>query len=496
MRRILFGGMVALVVGVVLGQDSADKTVVRRPNILLILTDDHYARALGSINPEVVTPHLDRLAQEGLCSLQNYITFPVCHSSRCTILTGRYPSAHRAWQNGLLMRDSEVTLGEALTAAGYQTAAIGKMHYRSEGQTQGFAHVWNEDDFQPIMRARNIENHVTWDRPKQFMYEVGILRLPAEETINGLITRKAVEWLDEHATRQPWLLIVSYPAPHAPTIPTEKYARMYDPEKIALPPNVKNYFDKSVPWYPGWVADRRFSDEELRLFLARYYALVTQVDDHIGDVLDTLGRKGLLDETIVMFAGDQGDLAGEHGGVGKGAFFYEAEARFPLIVRYPRLIPAGRVTSALVSQVDLMPTLLDLADVPIPIGVQGVSQTPVFLGEQKSVRDACFGEIQRISKYIRTERYALTWYREKGGELYDLVEDAHETRNVFNDPDHAPIVQDLMRRLIDWSIEKEDMSTPVGHAYSPQLIKGRNDYRLQQKVHHPGLSVEPGPETP
>ena len=469
----------------------------RRPNILLVLTDDHYARALGSVNPEVITPNLDRLARAGVRMENSYICFPVCHTARCTLLTGRYPSAHRAWNNRSLLRDYEVTFAEVLLAAGYRTAAIGKMHYEAQGQAQGVQDVWNEDDYYSIMKARDLPAHETWDAPRRFMFEVGVTSLPPSETLSGLITRQALDWLERHASDgQPWLLILSYPIPHAPTSPPEKYARMYDPKKITLPPNAHGYFDESVPWYPGWLADRRFTDAELRLFLARYYALVTQVDEHVGQVLNLLQEENALDETIVLFAGDQGEMAGEHGGVGKGAFFYEAEARFPLIVRYPRLIPPGRVVTSLVSQVDLMPTLLDLADVPIPVPVQGVSQAPVLTGETEAVRDACFGEILQVSKFIRTGDYALTYYRERGGELYDLAVDPRETRNVFDDPAYAVIRKVLMHRLFEWCLEKEDLSTPIAAPRSDRQVEERDRRRQEQKVHHPGLSVEPGANTP
>ena len=485
----LAGGLAARV-------EAAEKNTPRHPNVLLVLTDDHYARALGCVNPEVITPNLDRLAHEGVLMANSYICFPVCHTARSTLLTGRYPSAHRAWQNGLLLRDSEVTLGEAFQAANYHTAAIGKMHYKAEGEVQGIEYTWIEDDFRPIMEKLDPEAHVTWEAPQRFMFNVGIQQLPPEQTVCGMITQKVLSWVDQHALEEPWLLILSYPSPHAPTTPPEKYARMYDLSKITLPPNVRNYFDKQIPWYPGWEADRRFSDDELKLFLARYYALVTEVDEYVGQVMEALHKKQVLENTIVMFAGDQGELAGEHGGVGKGPFFYEAEAKFPLIVRYPRLIPPGRVLNALVSQVDLMPTLLDLADVPIPIPVQGVTQAPVLTGEKESVRDACFGEIHQSSKFIRSGNYALTYYRGKGGELYDLAKDPHETRNVFDDPAYATARHELMHRLFEWCFEKEDISTPVAHAYNERVPEARKNMRPSQKVHHPGLSTMPGPDTP
>jgi uncharacterized sulfatase len=271
---------------------------------------------------------------------------------------------------------------------------------------------------------------------------------------------------------------------------------MYDPAKVNLPPNVGKYFDQSLPWHHGTESFRNLTQEEIRLFLARYYGLVSQVDSYIGRVLDFLREQETLDRTIVMFAGDQGELAGEHGWVGKGAFFYEAEARFPLIVRYPRLIHEGRVTRSLVSQVDLMPTLLDLADVPIPIGVQGISQAPVLTGDRESVREACFAETGRVTKFIRTGDYALTYYINHDGELYDLAKDPYEMRNVFNDPAYSHIRDRLVSRLFDWCLEKEDVYTPVGYDWGGRPSKLRQALRQGQKVHHQGLSVEPGEDTP
>ena len=481
------------------GEEGREKTAPRRPNVLLILTDDHYARALGSVNREVKTPALDRLAREGARMDNAYISFPVCHTARCTILTGRYPSAHRAWQNGLKLRDYEVTLGEVFLAADYRTAAIGKMHHESEGETQGIEYIWNEDDYYPIIRPMNLRSSVKWDLPTKGQFFVGVQQRPPEETLSGMITEKALKWLGEHADdEQPWFLILSYPIPHALTTPPQKYANMYDPKKVTLPPNAEHYFDSSLPWYTDTKEQlgRRRTREEIGYFLARYYGLVSQMDDYVGRVMKLLESKKALDQTIVMFAGDQGEIAGEHGWIGKAGFFYESEAKFPLIVRYPKLIPGEQVIASLVSQVDLMPTLLDLADVPIPIGVQGVSQAPVLTKEQEAVRDACFGEVHQWNKFIRSGDYALTYYRERGAELYDLAEDPHEFRNVVDDPAYAAVRKELMDRLFEWCLEKEDVATPVGFDWSGHHFERRQALRQHQKVHHPGLSVEPGPETP
>jgi arylsulfatase A-like enzyme len=310
-----------------------------------------------------------------------------------------------------------------------------------------------------------------------------------------MITREALKWIEKHAFERPWFLIVSYPDPHAPTAPLERLAAMYDPKTISLPPNVHSHVETSVPWYNDWPSQRRYTDEALRLFLARYYALVSHVDEGVGKVVAALEKRNLLDETIVVFAGDQGEMAGEHGCVGKGPFFYEAEARFPLIVRYPKLIPRDEVITSLVSQVDIMPTLLDLADVPIPIPVQGVSQADVLVGEKRSVRDACFGEI-RISKFVRTGDYSLTYYGAKGGQLYDLAKDPHELRNVFDDPAYARVRRELIDKLFEWCLHKEDTLTPIGYDWSKRMVKEREGKRQGQKVHHPGLSIEPAPGAP
>ncbi|MHC4672465.1 MAG: sulfatase family protein [Planctomycetota bacterium] len=473
--------------------ENPQKNTPRRPNVLLILTDDHYARALGSVNPEVKTPALDRLAREGVRMDNAYICFPVCHTARCSILTGRYPSSHRAWQNGTILRHYEVTLGEVFLDAKYQTAAIGKMHRQVEGQTQGIQYVWNEDDYYPILHPDDLQATVTRELPEKDQYLVGVQQRPEKELHSSMITREALKWLHQHAAdQQPWFLILSYPIPHSPTAPVARYADMYDPEQVTLPPNVKDYFDSSLPWYQPRHSQRNLTEKEIRLFLARYYGLVSLVDDYIGRVLDLLRERKVLDSTIVMFAGDQGEIAGEHGWVGKHAFFYQAEAKFPLIVRYPRLIPAGKVTTSLVSQVDLMPTLLDLADVPIPIGVQGLSQAPVLTGEKPAVRQTCFGEIHQFNKFIRTANFTLTYYRAQGGELYDLNKDPYELNNVFNDPAYVTQRRKLMHQLLEWCYEKEDMSTPVGYEWAGIENKLRQQLRQKQTVHHPGLSVKPG----
>ena len=200
--------------------------------------------------------------------------------------------------------------------------------------------------------------------------------------------------------------------------------------------------------------------------MAVYYGMISLLDKKIGDILDRLDTLGLADDTLVVFASDHGHFFGQHGLIAKGPFHYEDMIKVPLIVRWPGRVPAGKVSTSLQSLVDFSPTLLSLADLPVPRTMTGVNQAEVWRGREESARDhiLCEDRVEPTMVHLKTyvdERYKLTvYYNQTHGELYDLETDPGELRNLWDDPDHAALKTDLLLRYIWAELGKEPMWMP------------------------------------
>jgi arylsulfatase A-like enzyme len=329
---------------------------------------------------------------------------------------------------------------------------------------------------------------------------------PPEESATHRVVEEACQYLEAHGAQsgksdQPLCMWVSIPDPHEPYQVPEPYASLYPPETIQLPPWKDGELDgkperqRVYDWLLRW---QDLSEADARLAASVYYGMIAFVDERVGVLLDTLERLGMRDDTIVVFCSDHGDFMGEHHMLIKCNAFYDCLTRVPLIISYPRLATRGARQPALVSLVDVMPTILRLIDLPVPEGVQG-RILPGIPGALPA-REAIFSEygaggppvtladVQRLAppgqlralhpllrereahghgKMIRTRRWKYTYDPIDGSEeLYDLENDPWELTNLAGDSRHAEIAGDLRRRLLDWMLETEN-SRPVTLYYRP-----------------------------
>lgn len=495
-----------------------------RPNILLITSDQQHYSALGSVNPKISTPALDRLAAEGTRFDRAYCPSPVCSPSRSSIITGQYPSEHGCWTIGVKLDEDAVTLPQLLGDAGYDTALVGKAHFQplasTEEQTSieamptlrdldfwrdfhgpwyGFNHVetarmhgdeylvgqhyaiWMEekglenwvDYFQswpPDPEERNREH--SWDLPEELHYTTWT----GERTVANI--ERAVE------EGKPFFHWASFHDPHPPYVVPEPWASMYDPadmEPGTLLPGeldaMPSHFaltQLAEPDYSPWqetpfgnhgFQSHLVDEDQLRKDMAIYYGMTSFMDDQIGKILDTLDRLGIADNTIVVFGTDHGHFLGQHGLFHKGAFHYEDLLRLPFLVRWPGQVPQGSVSSDLQSLVDLAPSFLEAAGEPVPGGMQGVSQLRSWRGEGPA-RDWTITENRHQPtalslRTLVTDRYKITVYRgSDDGELFDLHEDPDERRNRWHDPEFAGIKAAMLLRFVQADIEREPTYYP------------------------------------
>jgi len=419
-----------------------------KPNILFLFTDDQRLTTIGSFNnPDIHTPNLDRLARCGTTFTRPYImgstVGAVCICSRSMLLTGRslFQSPHNPQDD-----DGLPLWPETFRQAGYTTFATGKWHNGPKAFARCFS-SGAEIFFGGMSDHLKVPVHQFnphGDYPRE-------AARPGKKFSTELFTDAAVRFLETHDAQAPFFLYVSYTAPHDPRMAPREFAQMYQPERIPLPENF-------MPQHPFDNGELAIRDEQLAPFprtpgvirrhIADYYAMITHADFHIGRILETLERTGHAQNTIVIFAGDNGLALGQHGLMGKQNL-YEHSLSVPLIFAGPG-IPAAKRHDALVYLHDLFPTTCDLAGIPIPRTVQSASLAPVLRGEQSRVRHDIFAAYKDIQRCIIGPRWKLIRYPKVGlSQLFDLQADPWELNNLADDPAHADTLLALDERLGD-----------------------------------------------
>ena len=450
-----------------------------RPHILIIYPDQMRADAMGCAgNRRIGTPNMDRLAREGLRFDHAYSAFPLCCPWRASLMTGRYPHSHGLCANHYPVPLGQTFLAELFRGHGYRTGYVGKWHLNG-----GRKH-----DFVPSGEARlGFESFAGFSRGHRYFDSVyyrdddprprtSSRYEPDYQTDQLIDFMKA--GLSDPAER-PFFGMICYGPPHPPLVAPEEYLTRYTPEAVEPRANV-----------PEDPETRRRAGE----FLGRYYGLVSAVDDNVGKILDWLEDAGLDDDTVVILVSDHGEMAWEHGRMGKKTY-YEASMRVPFLLRYPRRFQGGRVVDTLVDpSVDIMPTLLELCGIPTPEDVEGTSFLPVIAGEREAVRNAIFYEIcmEREGpeafpvpeRGVRTKEWLYVRTRDAASVLFDLKADPLEMVNLVESRPHRGIMEELDRMLYahmeatsdDWSIEAvfppEDFQTHrEGAAFAEEVAR-------------------------
>ncbi|HVG98254.1 MAG TPA: sulfatase-like hydrolase/transferase, partial [Chloroflexota bacterium] len=461
----------------------------RRPNVLLIYTDQLRWDALGcNGNPDVRTPHLDRLAAEGVTFRRHFVQNPVCMPSRVSFLTGRYPSALGISHMGVPVPPQTVTLPRMLKPFGYATAMLGKLHFlphanrdhREVHPDYGFDVLEESDEpgpYEDAYRAwvrRVAPEHLdaispglppmaeVWNRAlgrvdpvahpaERFPKRALPFRAPSHLTHAAFVAERSMDFIAAHPDRS-WLCVASFYSPHSPWVAPQEFLDLYDPATLRLP--------AFPPPADAARAGTDFDDAGLRAARHGYYAMISEVDHHVGRLLALLEASGQARDTVVVFTSDHGDWLGEHLRHGKGYPASDQVSRVPLLLRWPAGGPAdapGRPVDALVEAVDVLPTLLACAGVPVPPTVQGRSLLPLLRGERGGARDSALTEA-RGWKALRTERYRYVCRVTAGGpeeHLWDLERDPGEYRDVAADPGYAAALGEHRRLLLARAIANE-----------------------------------------
>lgn len=488
MSRIVFMLLLA-----VTGLVPLRGVAAERPNILFIFTDDHASHALsayGSVINE--TPNLERIAQGGMLFRNAVCTNSICGPSRAVIQTGKYSHKNGFRVNGDKFDGTQVTFPKLLQAAGYETAVIGKWHLGEHMAPQGYNYsdvlIGQGPYYNPPMLV-----DANGDGERERVRRTGYT--------TDIITDLALEWIQNtRDDSKPFMLMYQHKAPHREWAPGPDHLTLYDGVEIPEPDNLFDTYetrgraareqdmtiantltDRDLKLTPPpylneeqlevWNAAYEPKNEAFRQanlegddlvrwkyqrYIKDYLRVIASVDDNVGRVLDFLDESGLAENTVVIYASDQGFYLGDHGWFDK-RFMYEESYKLPLLIRWPGVVEPGSVSERIVSNVDFAQTFLEMAGVKAPDDMQGRSLVPLLRGEAPDdwrtshyyhyyefFNDRRAAHMVRRHYGVSTERHKLIhFYNIDEWELYDLEADPREMTNIYNEPQYADLIVEL-----------------------------------------------------
>ncbi len=451
-----------------LGTSSAVAAEQPRPNILFIMADDHAAHAISAYGSRVnKTPHIDRLATEGMRFDRCFVTNSICTPSRAVIMTGKYSHI-----NGVPVFNrfdgSQPHLVKYLQAAGYYTAIVGKWHLGSD--PTGFDY-WN------ILPGQGL------------YYDPVFIEMGVRKKHPGYCTDLIIDFtlkvLEQRPKDKPFFLMCHHKAPHRPWDPAERHAKKWAGVEVPEPPTFHDDYAtrsdaareatmridrdltprdvKQKP--PEGLSPEALKKWKYQRYMQDYLACIDAVDEGVGRLLEWLDRNGLSENTIVIYTSDQGFFLGDHNWYDK-RFIYTESLRMPFLVRWPAVVKPGTVNGDIIINADFAPTLLEAAGLNVPGDMQGRSFMPLLRGQRPpDWRTAMYYRYyhypahHRVQPHygLRSLRYTLVYFDKLDQwELFDLEKDPHETKNVYDDPEYADTVKQLKQQLYQLKKELKD----------------------------------------
>jgi arylsulfatase A-like enzyme len=477
------------------------------PNIILIITDQQRMDTLGYLGrTPCKTPNMDRIAKEGISYEQNLCTSPLCSPSRASIFTSKYPhQLDMLKNNGTLQEPAHLT--DTLREKGYYTAYAGKWHLEPMRQPKAFEDrakelgldkvhgghvlpkgqrvvdswfddaygqgsydysVWCEENGLPDGWPVSDDDVRTHRKPSMSIPKTKRQDLDPKNTYDAWVTDIALDYLRNRPKEKPFFLVTGYFGPHPPFNIPEPYYSMYAHEDIPEPPNFGPQLNEprsnTDSYYRLLFEDHGENWEAWKKSMAVYWGYCTMMDDLVGRLLNELELEGILDETLVIFISDHGELLGSHG-LWQKMHSYEEALRVPMLMRYPPKIRPGIRSQAAVSLIDIIPTILSLVGDDIPKDMLGRDLSPTFEdGEEFQEDPYRFSEHKPLGDWHKTVEWRMvtdnhfkyTWNQGDLDELYDLVDDPYELHNLIDLPEYKSEQDRLQERLYRWMVETED----------------------------------------
>ena len=502
-------GLAALAAGGLSAEEGTEE--VKRPNILFLMTDQHRADCMGcSGNSIIKTPNLDRIAREGIRFTQAYSSTPSCTPARAGLLTGLSPWHHGMIGYGKVAERYPFELPRAMHDAGYYTYAIGKLHYAPQRNYHGFDGALLDEsgraqsqgfvsDYRKWFHAKAPDLNpdatgIGWNE-----YRAGVYALPEELHPTRWTGDRAVEFIRGYDRKEPFFLKVSFARPHSPYDPPKRFMDMYKPEDMPAP-NVGKWAAKYAPAtqsnLSSWHGDLGL--EQARKSRQGYYGSVSFIDEQIGFVLKALEDKGMLDNTLIMFTADHGDMLGDHN-LWRKSYAYDGSAHIPMLMRWPKSMGCqtrrGSTAPQPVELRDILPTCLDMAGKSAPDKkLDGASLLDLARGESKHWReyidlehDTCYSKENHWNA-LTDGRWKYIFHAFDGSQqLFDLSNDPGELLDLASDPKFADELKKWRQRMVKHFAERGDKFVKDG-----ELVV-RSERMLYSPLYPDKAETGPGP---
>ena len=444
---------------------SASRPGDRRPDILIIHTDEHRIDCLGAYgNRQISTPNLDALAARGVRYDNSFCPFPVCTPSRYSLLSGLYVHQHRGWNNRSTPVPGTAMFPAMLKSAGYRTAAVGKMHFTPTYLDVGFERMilaeqdgpgrWDDDYHRYLRDLGLVDYNDLEDQVAEYRKDA---RPEYWETFGALVSNLPEEhhsttWIGDRAveTLEGWggggnLLMVGFIKPHHPFDPPSRWAEMYDPDAVdPLPGWAERLAARDTDFHKAYFPDESLTEPAIRRITAYYYATISHIDHHVGRMIDVLKRTGRYDDALIVLTSDHGDYVGAHHMVLKGGAMYDPLVKVPLIVKFPGGRRAGEASTQLVNNVDLAPTILAQTGCEPAAAMRGLD-----LAADTDGHEIVFAEARHLMARSAGRKLLLREPREKSL-LFDLQADPLEMNNLFAKADRADEIRRLEEAIGAW----------------------------------------------
>ena len=437
----------------------------KKPNLLIVHTDEHHFNTLGCYGGRMVeTPNIDWIAENGALATSFYATTPVCSPSRAALVSGRYPQNTPVVTNNVPLDDELLTFAEILRRQGYATGYAGKWHLDGTGKPQweperrfGFEDnrfMFNRGHWKKMEDTPSGPRVATRNQRGQPNYDVA--EADEESFTTDWLTDKAIDFI-EAAGDGPFCYMLSIPDPHGPNTVRAPYDTMFADVEVPIPKTLHKTAEQIPKWAPP---AKQVSEANLRKIMPPYYGMVKCIDDNVGRMLEALRTRGLLENTIVIFTADHGDLCGEHGRLNKGVP-YEGSAKIPFVIHYPRKIKSGTVIDEALSCVDFLPTIIRMMGFDTEGTEQGRDASALFTGNTpRDWNDVVFmrGTGNRGWLCAVTNDHKLVYSPQDRPWLFDLKNDPDELANRFDDPAYADVVKRLSAQLLQYCEKYNDPS--------------------------------------
>ena len=518
-----------------------EKVKTNQPNVLLLVTDQQRADCLSALgHPVIKTPNLDKLAGNGVLFKNAFTTSVMCGPSRACLDTGRYIHAHRSTQNEVSLPIDERTMGNHFSDAGYRAAVVGKdywvkdyFHLEPDAKAPVHDYEWykgappgwesycfsmagDKTPYNKYLKEKGYPDNV-WcaglggntQGPDGEIIHSGEFKaqdyptvIKSEDSETAFMANKAMEFIDEASQDEtPWILQLNWFNPHSNFVAPEPYHNMYDPAAVPI----NRHPDELKDMHPlhKWMRVERDAlpldnEDYCRKIRATYYGMITEIDNQVGRLVKFLKKKGLDDNTIIVFTSDHGEYLGDHWGIQKEMWYDEAY-RIPMIVHDPRSQAdktRGRQEDAFVEIIDVLPTLLDASGIKVPYYIQGHSLMPMI---REGVKPTdwrtevhadfdfrCYWSGEELGLkpeqcrmwMTRDDDFKYVFFNGLPDILYDLKKDPNEFYNVAGNPEYKDAVDKYREKLLVWRMSNED-NTRVGWVYQQRPRFGRNPFHFR-----------------